>query len=248
MIQVIHRALNILELLATRPDHIYSLGELADSLGLHRATCSNILKTLAKRNYVERLDQRGGYRLGTMALQLGGLAELDHQLVAAAEPVLRELTAEVNETSLLGVVRGNKRVTLASAACDRDLQARSRQVRTVYETATGRLLLAYREPGQRQAFVEQIGLPQAEVWEQVQSADDLERELAKIRRKELAITRSTEHVVGLAVPIRSGGQVVASVSMFLPQVRFTAARRSELIEGLRHAGATITRRLEEPVS
>jgi len=245
MIQVIHRALNVLELLATQPDRLVSLGEIADALGLNPATCSNILKTLAGRGYVERLDGRRGYRLGTGALQLGGLADHDRRLVAAAEPVLRDLTARVNETSLVGVIRGNKRVTLASAACDRDLQVRSRLVRDVYATASGRLLLAYDAPERLDCFLQQVGLPDPRLWKEARSEADLRRELAAIRRKQLAVTRSPEHVVGLAVPVRCGGQVVASASIYLPEARYSPSRRGELIAALRGAGDAIAERLEE---
>jgi DNA-binding IclR family transcriptional regulator len=60
MIQVIHRALDMLELLGSQPERVFPLGEIAQLLDLHRATCSNILKTLSQRGYVERLPARGG--------------------------------------------------------------------------------------------------------------------------------------------------------------------------------------------
>ncbi len=244
MIQVIHRGLDILELLASQPERIFPLGEIAGLLDLHRATCSNILKTLVQRGYVERLPARGGYRLGSLASPWQGLAAHDRELSMAAKPVLQTLSQELNETSLLGVVRGTRRVTLECAASDRDLQVRSRQVRSVYETASGRLLLAYLPAEQQEAFVERVGLPEGLVWPKVKSAKDLDQALAGIRRKKLARSDSAEHVVGLAVPVWREGQVVASVSVYLPEVRFTSERRDEIISALQRAGEEISQRLQ----
>ena len=244
MIQVIHRALDILELLGSQPGKIYPLGEIAQLLELHRATCSNILKTLAQRGYVERLPSRGGYRLGSLASPWQGLAAHDRELSILARPILQALSEELNETSLIGVIRGTRRVTLECAASDRDLQVRSRQVRDVYETASGRLLLAYLPAEQLSAFVDRVGLPTESVWPEVQSAGDLEKAFEKIRRQELARSDSAEHIVGLAVPVWRGEQVVASVSVYLPEVRFAPQRRQEIINALRAAGSEISRQLE----
>jgi IclR family transcriptional regulator, KDG regulon repressor len=243
MIQVIHRGLDILELLGSQPERTFPLGEIAGLLDLHRATCSNILKTLVQRGYVERLPARGGYRLGSLASPWQGLAAHDRELSMLAKPVLQTLSQELNETSLLGVIRGTRRVTLECAASDRDLQVRSRQVRSVYETASGRLLLAYLPAEQLEAFVARVGLPEGLVWPKVKSAKDLDQALAGIRRKKLARSDSAEHVVGLAVPVRRRGEVVASVSVYLPEVRFTSERRDEIISALQRAGEEISMRL-----
>ena len=50
MIQVIHRALNILELIARDRNKEYGLSEIADRLGLNHGTCANIIKTLVVRS------------------------------------------------------------------------------------------------------------------------------------------------------------------------------------------------------
>jgi DNA-binding IclR family transcriptional regulator len=134
-------------------------------------------------------------------------------------------------------------VTLESAACDRDLQVRARQIRDVYETATGRLLLAYLPDEQRSAFVQRVGLPLPGVWPGVGTIDDMERAWEQIRRDELSQSQSPEHIVGLAVPIRRGEQVIASASVYLPEARYTPDRRDEIESALRHAGREISQRL-----
>ena len=46
MIQVINRALNILEILAQEPDKEFGLSEISTTVELNAGTCANILKTL----------------------------------------------------------------------------------------------------------------------------------------------------------------------------------------------------------
>lgn len=50
MIQVIHRALDILEYISQGPKKEFSLGEIAEYTGLNSSTYANIIKTLVKRN------------------------------------------------------------------------------------------------------------------------------------------------------------------------------------------------------
>ena len=49
MIQVINRALNILEIIAHDHNKEWGLSEIANELELNHGTCANILKTLVQR-------------------------------------------------------------------------------------------------------------------------------------------------------------------------------------------------------
>ncbi len=135
MIQVVRRALDILEYVATRPERACSLTEIAESLKLHQATCANIIKTSADKQYLEHVGRKKGYRLGAMAY--------NQNLILAAKDIMEELTGRLNETSLLGILRNQKRFIVHLVNSDQDLQVRSKTEQNLYETASGRLLLAY---------------------------------------------------------------------------------------------------------
>ena len=64
MIQVINRALNILEIIAHDHNKEWGLSEIANELELNHGTCANILKTLVQRGYVEQMGLKKGYKLG----------------------------------------------------------------------------------------------------------------------------------------------------------------------------------------
>lgn len=56
---------------------------------------------------------------------------------------------------------------------------------------------------------------------------------------------SAKHIVGLAVPIYRAGQVIASLSVFLPESRFTDRHRTEILESLKAAARKINEWLEK---
>ena len=243
MVLVIIKALDVLEYIARDQTRPSTLTEIAEALQLNPATCANILQTLVSRNYLEHVGRKKGYRLGPMAFNLTNNTNYEQQLVTNARDVMEALTAELNETCILGVIRNNKRFILHLVNSDQDLQVRSRSERNVYETASGRLLVAFMTPREQDSLVSQIGLPAPDVWEEASTAEGLTAALASIRRDELATTISNTHIIGLAVPVRRGDLVIASLSVFLPQVRYNARRRKEIEQALRRAGQAISQLL-----
>ncbi|TDB67537.1 IclR family transcriptional regulator [Arundinibacter roseus] len=245
MVLVVIKALHVLEYLAQDQERAYTLTEISDSLSLNQATCANILKTLVSENYVEHLGRKKGYRLGPMAYNLTNNHSYHHHLITAARDVMEKLTQELNETSLLGILRNQKRYILHLVHSDQDLQVRSRTERNVYETATGRLLLAYLSPKDRERFVITNGLPTESIWKEATTQEGLEGELQKIIQQELVVTYSVKHIVGLAVPVRKNDRVLAAVGIFLPEIRCTASRKKEIVLQLKNAAEKISRRLDD---
>ena len=243
MVLVVVKALDILEFIARDPDRAFSLTEIAEGLHMHQATCVNILQTLVEKSYLEHLGRKKGYRLGPMAYNLTNNLTYSQHLVTAAKEEMEKLTADLNETSILGIIRNQKRFIVHLVNSDQDLQVRSRSERNVYETASGRLLLAFMSDKERDGFLQSNGLPSEETWPEAATPADLDSALAKIRSQSLAITHSKTHIIGLAVPIRKSGLVVASLSVFLPEIRCSPTRQKEIIQALQQAAQGINERL-----
>lgn len=243
MVLVIVKALDILEFVARDQSRAFSLTEIAEALKLNQATCANILRTLVEKNYLEHVGRKKGYRLGPMAYSLTGNHAYGQNLVEAAKDVMESLTARLNESSLLGILRNQKRYIVHLVNSDQDLQVRSRTERNVYETATGRLLLAFLSEKEQDAFLTVNGLPPEATWPEASTAEGLAATLRKLRDEELAATHSKSHIIGLAVPIRRSGRVVAALSIFLPEVRCSAGRKKEIVQELRQAAEVVSGRL-----
>ncbi|PPL03059.1 IclR family transcriptional regulator [Parapedobacter indicus] len=242
MIQVIHRALNILEYVAKHKERACSLTEIAASLELNQPTCANILKTLVDANYLEHLGRKKGYRLGPMVYQLTGDLSYNQNLLQVAKPEMEKLTDKLNESCILGIIRNQKRFILHTVNSDQDLQVRSKSERDIYETASGRMLLAFLPEKERDALTASIGLPKPEIWKGIKTKALLDAAFQKIREDRLVITLSPSHIVGLAVPIEKNGTVIASLSIFLPESRYNRKGNAKVVtEALIEVGNKINR-------
>ena len=245
MIQVIVRALDILEFVAQHGKEPIQLIKIAENAGLSQPTTANIVKTLVKQNYLEHVGRKEGYRLGANAYHLTGNLSYNENLILAAKDLMEELTRQLNETCLLGVLRNNKRYILHAVVSDQDLQVRTHTEADIYQTASGRLLLAYLSPKTLDLLIRSIGLPQAQVWAGVQTIDALEKVLLNIRKEEYIQTLNEKHIVGFAVPIYKNKQVIASLGVFLPESRVTTSVKGNIKKLMQRTANKIKERLNK---
>jgi len=244
MIQVINRALDLLEQIANDPEQPKSLGELADGLGLNHGTCANILKTLVARGYVEQIGTKKGYILGSKAYALTGNEAYQKDLLEAAREPMEALTKAVNENCLLAILKDNQRIVIHRTFAEQDLQVRTADIKPVYDSASGRLLLAMLSREKVQRFIDKYGLPTGDSWPEIQSEAQLHDALARMNREELALqTIPNRHVIGLAVPIYKNGLVVSSLSIYLPEYRYMAMDKQKLVESIRKCAIQINNTL-----
>ncbi|MEV6110146.1 helix-turn-helix domain-containing protein [Streptomyces sp. NPDC051940] len=100
----VDKALDLVEAV-TRSPHPPRLSELADGLGLHRATAYRVLVDLGRRGWVLRLGDR--YLPGPVLLQLTAGAAA-RSLAALARPVLEDLSARTGLMVNLQVPAGDR--------------------------------------------------------------------------------------------------------------------------------------------
>jgi len=190
------------------------------------------------------MGRKKGYRLGPMIYQLTGDLSYNENLLQVAKPEMERLTKTLNETCILGIIRNQKRFILHTVNSDQDLQVRSKSERDIYETASGRLLLAFLPDKDRDALVASIGLPKTETWKGVKTKKQLDDAFSKIRKERLAVTLSPSHIVGLAVPIDKNGHTIASLSVFLPESRYNRKGNAKVVtDALIAAGELINKLL-----
>ena len=213
MIQVVNRALNILEIIAKNPDRELGLTEIADSVELNHGTCANILKTLVLRGYVEQAGAKKGYKLGYMAYQLTNTISYYNELINASKDLMDVLRDEINETVILSVIKENKRFVLYEAECNHPIQVRTMPESEVYRTTTGRMILSGYSPKELNDFISEKGLPNDDEWPEITSKSDLISYLDDIRMHEMAVTINKNHVVGVALPLFKKGQLMAAIGV-----------------------------------
>ncbi len=241
MIRVLHKAFDMLELLAAEPAHRKKLNEIAPHLHINASTCANILKTMVSRNYVDQVTPRTGYALGPMVYQLARQGAYRGDLTGAAEPLMAALARKVNETVLLVTLRAGRRFIVAqidgrqTIQVDRNLFFQD----TTYQTATGRMILAHLNERELNSFIAKEGLPGAR-WPEASSAASLKRELKTIRQKGFTCYRNTEDVMGVAYPIFEKDKVIAALGLFLPAFRYKSAHKAAILKEMAATSAAIS--------
>ena len=236
MIQVLNRALDILEFLSRNIDEERSLGEIADALQLNHGTCANIIKTMVNRGYIEK---KKGYMLGRQSYYLTNNFSNDAELVKCAVTPMKNLSTILNESCVLSVLKNNSRRTLHKETVERELQVNPKDEINAYKTATGKLLLAYLEPADRNAYIKTYGLPGA-MWEEIDSERALIDELQRINKAGYVIHYDEINIAGVAMPIFHKKQVIASLGVYLPGNRFTKTMKEQIIEHLAKTAKAIS--------
>lgn len=232
MIQVIHRALNILEIIARNPEKEWSLSEIANELELNHGTCANIIKTLLLRGYVEQKGPKKGYKLGYMAYQLTFSNEYNTYLINMTKNYIDRLKEKLNETVILAHIKNGKRILIYESLCNQDIQIRTTVESSAYRATTGRILLSHYSPKELKDFISLAGLPSKEEWPEITTESELIQALEDIRNKDIEITHNSNHVVGLATPILKDNKVIASLGIYLPDIRFSKKEQNNIVREL----------------
>jgi IclR family pca regulon transcriptional regulator len=133
-----------------------TVSEAATAANLSRATARRILRTLAELGYVEQ--QGRDFALSPNILKLGFAYLATQSWIERVQPLLRELSERLHESSSAAILDGNeivyvmrvptRRIMSASIAVGSRLPA--------FHTALGRVLLGY--------------LDEAEIWRRLKSA------------------------------------------------------------------------------
>lgn len=243
MIQVVNRALNILEFIAKDRSRIYPLNEIATQVNLNSGTCANIIKTLLSRGYLEQVGRKEGYKLGPMLYMLTGNHIHKQELLSASVEPMNKLRSLLNEGCMISYLKDNMREVLWELGSSHELQVINKKEKEAYNTSTGRAILAYMKPKEIEEFVEKYGLPLLEVWAEVRNIEDLFSELRKIRKDKMAIQIFAQ-VIGFAVPIFKDGNIIASAGVYLPQSRCSPHFRKVIIDELAKIGDIINNAID----
>jgi len=89
------RVVDLVDLLASRPDDALTLSEISGSLGVNKATCHAMLATLTRAGWLLRHPTRKTYRLGPTLAAVGRTAAADIPALEFARPTIVELSHEL---------------------------------------------------------------------------------------------------------------------------------------------------------
>lgn len=222
-IQVVERMMTLLDVLAAHPDPM-PLKNIAQQSDLHPSTAHRILGAMSAAGFVER-GEGGTYRLGIRLLELGNIVKSRISLRDVAMPFMLKLHAETGESVNLGMRDGDAMVYVERTSSGRS------SVRVVHivgaraplhTTASGKLFLVEDGRDKVRDYAQRTGLP-GSTPASITEIDKLERELAEIRRHDVAFDLDEVElgVRCIAAGIRDdSGELVAGLSLSTPSERF----------------------------
>jgi len=181
-IQVLDRAMRILDVLASQRDPV-ALKDLSAATGLHASTAHRILSDLTVGRYVERVDS-GLYRLGMRLLELGSLVKGRLDVRAAAIGPMRDLHRQTGQTVNLSLQQGDEIVYIERAWSERSGMQVVRAIggrAPLHLTSTGKLFLSMWDQRNVRSYAMRTGLA-GTTRNSITELDLLERELALVRR------------------------------------------------------------------
>ncbi len=203
--------------------HGLAVTHVAELLGREKSQISRSLKVLAEYGLVDRDPETLRYRLGWRLFTLAGRAG-DAQLLGAADPVLKQLVRELDETVHLSLLQGAEVMTILSESPGRVVQATGWIGQTVpaYCTSSGRALLFDHEPSD---LVEVLGQVEFDCPGPNTPADvdELARRIAAARGRGFAVVDEEFEpgLVAAGAPVRNfRGSIVAAVNVSGPKFRF----------------------------
>jgi DNA-binding IclR family transcriptional regulator len=225
-VQALDRAFAVLDLLGESETPL-GLAQVASSLQLHKSTAHRFLMVLERHRMVERTTG-GKFRLGLRLFDYGNRAIEQYDLRERAQPHLRRLVAETEETAHLCILEGTHVIYIDKIEPARSVRMITRigASNPVHCTSVGKAILAFL-PEERFADILRRLRFDRYTHRTISTAEALRTEIEKTRRRGYAVDDEEfeEGLRCIAVPVLDAQRLpVAAVSVSGPSFRVTAQK------------------------
>jgi DNA-binding IclR family transcriptional regulator len=227
-VQVLDRAINILEYIGRQNNGEAGLPELSAAMKLHKTTTHRIAHVLESRGLLRRGMDSNRYRLGLHLYDLGCQA-LDHVNIRdEARPVMTRLAYEAGETVHLAVLDRTEVLYIERIEAQRSLSMGSKlgARNPVYCTALGKAMLAFSPEEEVDQILASCRM-EARTRNTITNVLALKRELERIRDRGYAIDDEEieDGIRCVSAPILSStDRAVAAISVSGPSSRIIPNR------------------------
>jgi len=225
-VQALDRAFAVLDLLG-ESDIPLGLAQVASSLQLHKSTAHRFLMVLERHRMVERTPG-GKFRLGLKLFDLGNRAIGQYDLRERAQPHLRRLVLDTEETAHLCILEGANVIYIDKIEPARSVRMITRigASNPVHCTSVGKAMLAFL-PEDRIVDILRRTRFERFTNHTISNPEALRVEIEKTRRRGYAIDDEEleEGLRCIAVPVLDAQRLpVAAVSVSGPSFRVTAQK------------------------
>lgn len=239
------RVLDILEQLSLHKSGM-TLTELSQLLQAPKSSLFPIVHTMEERGFL-MLDSNSRYRIGPHAYLTGMSYESPASMHSIIQDKMREIVSQCRETCHLGILADSDVLYVAKIESPQPIALRSKVGNRLpaYCTGVGKALLYPLSLAELHALYPD-GLARY-TSNTITNIQTLYEELQEVARTGFAYeySEATEGVECIAVPLRRGTQVLASISICIPSFRSTPEKRNEICSLLKDAQRELEFRLEE---
>jgi len=222
------RTLDILEYVghaAERPSFSHMLADL----GIPRSSLFHLLNNLLARGYLEQDPLTDRYRLGARVRELAKTLA-PPPLATLAEPFLRQLTGELNETSAFYVRKGDAVEAIAAITSNQALTYTMKvgDRAPMYAISSGKMTLARMAPAEFDEYLRQTRL-EAVTPSTITSRRTLREQINAARTSGFAYSRDefTPGISGIATAVEKDGRFFGALNLAIPNVRYNPDSESE---------------------
>ncbi|MDF2602781.1 ArsR family transcriptional regulator [Sphingomonas sp. ABOLG] len=226
----------------TRPK--MTLSEISRATGMTRATVRRFLLTLVREGYAEKDDKL--FSLKPKVLELGYSALSSMGILDVIQPVMNDLSRELQESVFAAVLTGDYVTYIARATSERlvNVSITIGSTTPAHAVSTGRVLLAAEPNDALERYIDRVKLEPITP-HTVTSKVKLRAEIEKVRLEGYSfVDQELEIGLGsLSVPVRNReGRVLAALNVCCPTARVTSEdMRKNILPELIAASQTVTR-------
>lgn len=228
-----------------------TLRDLAARAGMTSAKAHPYLVSFIRVGLVQQDAHTGRYELGPFALQMGLVGLQSSNPVRIALPHVNALTDSVGHTLGIAVLgsHGPTMVYIREASYPVHVNMRNGTVMSMLNTATGRVFVAWLEPGVAQHYIDLEHGDQrviTSIGEQVRSPEEIAALGQCIREQGMAraLGNPLPGIDALSVPVFDhSDRLVMALTCLGPTGLFDASFDGHIAEALLHCAHTISRQL-----
>lgn len=246
-VQSLDRALDLLEAFPKLGPEI-GLTDIAEEVGLNKATAYRLLSTLEQRGFLERSPYDRRYRLGVRLFELGAYYQNQINVRHMALPALSNLVETIHEAAFLCVRDGNDALCVERMEAEQEVKIFALRVGGRLPLHTGaapRVLIAGFTPQEVEEYANRTGLP-GFTSKTITSLEGLFKDIQLTLKQgyTISIEDVTPGIVAVGAPVRDySGNIIASISISGLHSRFDAARFREVAQEVKHSAQRISRHM-----
>lgn len=246
-VQSLNRALDLLEAFPKLGPEI-GLTNIAEELGLNKATAYRLLSTLEQRGFLERSPYDRRYRLGVRLFELGAYYQNQIDVRHMALPFLTTLVETIHEAAFLCVRDGDDALCVERMEAEQEVKIFALRVGGRLPLHTGaapRVLIAGFNMQEVEDYAARTGLP-AFTPKTITTLEDLVRDIETTQKQGYALSLEdvTPGIIAVGAPVRDyTGNTIASISISGLHSRFDAARLQMAAEEVKRTAQRISRHM-----